>query len=435
MPTLQAKGKQPSKRDLRIEDALANMSPYELSALEVRVERPPIRASGLPHHFQRDADHLNVAEEQLMELGREELLMREAEVQKKIVVKANNKDRVGLTSVELSYLHQQLQGITTTCTLVIGFAMAALSAELLVALGDDTGQFCLFKSVTASVLSGLFLFLDTTCICVCFTIIASVQIIIYQSQRAIFSRSMVHKVETFIERTRKRRDVRRVNLTPRVVRMTQLLMYGDRSANWDNAKRKEVDAAPKTFSVVGGFSIYIGMGIALGCFFLSTVILIWIFLSPLAMWRHLPADSEAAIRSGIIASGTGNVSNPSLVRTYGGGQYKAQCLDPHSESDEQRRELVGLVLCSVSTLVFLINVLVGFKIGRQTMERYSLDSLLMLPEEELELMDVASGDVASQVLEHDDDADAEEESYRAQAFATYKPSRSALKPPPSTMAA
>ena len=225
--------------------------------------------------------------------------------------------------------------------------MAALSAELLVALGDDTGQFCLYKSVTASVLSGLFLFLDTTCICVCFTIIASVQIIIYQSQRAIFSRSMVHKVESFIDRKHPRREVRRVNLTPRVVRMTQLLMYGDRSANWDSssAKRKEAEtpSASRGFTVVGGFSIYIGMGCALGCFFFSTVILIWIFLSPLAMWRHLPANSEAAARTGVVALGTGNASNPSLVRTYGGGHWKTQCLDPHDESDEQRRELVGLV--------------------------------------------------------------------------------------------
>ena len=113
-PALQ---KKPTKRDLRIEDALANMSPYELSALEVRVDKPMRASRGMhPHHFQRDADHLNIAEEQLMELGREELLMREAEVQKKIVVKANNKDRVGLTSVELSYLHQQV----LVCSLYFG---------------------------------------------------------------------------------------------------------------------------------------------------------------------------------------------------------------------------------------------------------------------------------------------------------------------------
>ena len=32
---------------------------------------------------------------------------------KKIVIKSNNRERVGLTSVELSHLHQQLQGDLT----------------------------------------------------------------------------------------------------------------------------------------------------------------------------------------------------------------------------------------------------------------------------------------------------------------------------------
>ena len=52
--------------------------------------------------------------------------MKEADVAKSIVVKSNNRDRVGLTSTELSHLHQQLAGITTTCTLIIGFAMASV---------------------------------------------------------------------------------------------------------------------------------------------------------------------------------------------------------------------------------------------------------------------------------------------------------------------
>lgn len=110
----------------------------------------------------------------MVAMGREELLMKEAEVQKNIVFKANNRDRVGLTTTELSYLHQQLQGITTTCTLIIGFAMASLSADLLNELGDDTGSFCVYKSLAATILSALFIILTTTCICACFTIIACV---------------------------------------------------------------------------------------------------------------------------------------------------------------------------------------------------------------------------------------------------------------------
>ena len=49
-----------------------------------------------------------------------------------------------------------LAGITTTCTLVIGFAMASLSADLLGAIGDDAGQYCLYKSAATAVLSSLF---------------------------------------------------------------------------------------------------------------------------------------------------------------------------------------------------------------------------------------------------------------------------------------
>ena len=45
---------------------------------------------------------------ELMGLGREDLLMREADVQKQMVTTSNNRERVGLTSIELSHLHQQL---------------------------------------------------------------------------------------------------------------------------------------------------------------------------------------------------------------------------------------------------------------------------------------------------------------------------------------
>ena len=157
--------------------------------------------------------------QELMKLGREELMMREALVHQQVVVKENNNQRVELTTVELSYLHQQLQGITTTCTLIIGFAMASLAADFLRELGDSSGQFCLYKSPASIVVGGkwpgiraplhvasswqgaqpdpsadfsrwtlcafaaaIFIFLTTCCICTCFTIITCTQIIIFASQ-------------------------------------------------------------------------------------------------------------------------------------------------------------------------------------------------------------------------------------------------------------
>ena len=235
----------------------------------------------------------------LMSLGREELLMREADVHRDIVVKSNNRDRVGLTGVELSHLHQQLQGITTTCTLIIGFAMASLSADLLGALGDSRSQFCVYKSVASTVLSALFIILTTTTICACFTIIACVQIIVFQSQRAIFSRAMVHKVTSSEHPAPSRRRPspqqqlpptassrpRKVNLTSRVVRMTQLVVYGDRSAHWDSHARPSAKREGGRLAF-GGFTIYIGLCVALSCFFLSTVILTWLFISPVSGKSH-----------------------------------------------------------------------------------------------------------------------------------------------------
>ena len=393
-------------REQRAEDALANMSPDQLAALEMGMNGTEVRACipTLTHYesshrntIARKEGHLNEQERELMSLGREELLMKEAEVFKEIVVKSNNKDRIGLTSVELSYLHQQLQGLTTTCTLVIGFAMAALSADLLVEFGSDQSQFCLYKSLTHTFLAGLFIVLDTTCICVCFTVIAAVQIIIFQSQRAIFSRSMVHKVEGIIERTRRRRPTRRINLTPRVVRMTQLLMYGDKSTDWHSDPAR--GGKQRSSLPLGGLSIYVGLGVAMVCFFFSTVLLIWIFLSPLAGWKQLPESSTASANNGMVpmADGT-NATNGELVHTYE-GQWKTKCLDPHDEADQRWRVLMGSIISGIATFVFVANVIFGYWLGVLTMRRYSLESLLELPEEELEMLDSQQGQVMHQDLE------------------------------------
>ena len=236
--------------------------------------------------------------------------------------------------------------------------------------------------------------------------IAAVQIIIFQSQRAIFSRSMVHKVESIIERTRPRRQTRRINLTPRVVRMTQLLMYGDKSTDWgdDRGATRRAGAGrakqPRSSLPLGGLSIYVGLGVAMVCFFFSTVLLIWIFLSPLAAWRHLPATGMANDRNGMVPTGGGaNTTNSELVRTYE-GQWKTKCLDPHDEADERWRVLMGSIISGLATLVFVVNVVFGYWLGVLTIRRYSLEALLELPEEELELLDNKQGQVMYQDLEN-----------------------------------
>lgn len=369
--------------------------------------------------------HVNGVPNALMTLGRQELLMREAEVNRKIVVRSNNQQRVGLTGVELSQLHNQLTGITTTCTLIIGFSMGALSADLLSAMGDDSSLFCIYKSPGAAVLSGVFILCTITCICACFTIIACVQIIIFQSECALFSRSMSHAMNEVAGK--------RVNLTQQVVRMTQLLMYGDgdrssgvSSLNTSPSSGPSGPSAPSTMRWFGrksiistsfnagsvdadtglslppearkrlemwarkrleqqvaqperaknqksnglsfGFTIYMGLAVALSSFFVSVVVLVWIFLGPLVAWHHVSVAN---------ASLTSADENPFLMQTQD-GKWKTRCLDPTNNEDVAYMQMVGTAISSCSTVVFIIYAFIGSRLARQTHHRYSLSSLLAL---------------------------------------------------------
>lgn len=329
-----------------------------------------------------------MAIEEYMALGREELLMREADVHKQMVVKSNNKDRVGLTSVELSHLHQQLGGITTTCTLIIGFAMAALSADLLGALGDPTGQFCLYKSIGSMVVAGLFIVTCTTCVCACFTVIACVQIIIFQSQRAIFSRSMVARVKVAASQSTRQltraASTKSVNVTWRVVRMTQLLIYGDRTALWDASHpsdsfkkktkaqlRKEINDRS---TAIGGFTIYMGLGIALACFFASTIIVILIFVSPLASWRTLDTDASSFNNT--------NFLRQDHVFETSDNRIKTRCLDPYDPADERHMLILSSIISIASTIIFCTNVVIGVRTALACSRCFELESLLSLQDEE-----------------------------------------------------
>ena len=273
--------------------------------------------------------------------------------------------------------------------------MAALSADLLGALGDPTGQFCLYKSVPSMLISALFIVTCTTCVCACFTVIACVQIIIFQSQRAIFSRSMVHRVQvaatqSFIKQaTRNGRmptrseTTKSVNVTWRVVRMTQLLIYGDRSAIWDvtaqGHSRKSAASLKKEANdrnmAIGGFTIYMGLAIALTCFFASTIIVILIFVSPLASWRRLDESAYPA-----------NNTLPDATQEYivqmRDGRAKTRCLDPYDPADESSMLLFSWVISTVSTSIFITNVVIGVRTAARVSRCYKLEALLSLPDEE-----------------------------------------------------
>lgn len=104
------------------------------------------------------------------------------------------------------------------------------------------------------------------------------------------------------------------------------------------------------------------------------------FLGPLATWRQVDETSYAtsADGNGTLSSVSGNAA---LVHTDG-GRLRTKCLDPRSEADTRTFELIGSLLCSISTLVFIANVVIGWRIALATMRRYTLQSLLSLPDDE-----------------------------------------------------
>jgi hypothetical protein len=300
--------------------------------------------------------------------------------------------------------------------------MGSLSTDQLSAMGDDSSLFCIYKSPGAAVLSGVFILCTITCICACFTIIACVQIIIFQSECALFSRSMSHAMNEVAGK--------RVNLTQQVVRMTQLLMYGDgdRSSEvstlkpspssgpsapsnmrwfgrktvistsfnagsvdadtglslppearrrlelWARKRLEQQVAQPeraknrKSNGLSFGFTIYMGLAVALSSFFVSVVVLVWIFLGPLVAWHHVSVAN---------ASLSGADENPFLMQTQD-GEWKTRCLDPTNNDDVAYMQMVGTAISSCSTAVFIIYAIIGSRLARQTHHRYSLSSLLAL---------------------------------------------------------
>lgn len=85
----------------------------------------------------------------LVELGEKNLEEERAEHMHKLRSDAIVIKKINLGMTELSHLHSQLNSITTQATLIVGFAVASLSADTLAELASDTGQFCIYKSGAA----------------------------------------------------------------------------------------------------------------------------------------------------------------------------------------------------------------------------------------------------------------------------------------------
>merc|ERR1719230_664782 len=83
----------------------------------------------------------------------------------------------------LERLHALLGSFNTQATLVIGFSLASLAADNLVALGDDQSKFCVYKPGRRFL--GFFFFIATmSCIVICMACIGISFYVIVRSQQS-----------------------------------------------------------------------------------------------------------------------------------------------------------------------------------------------------------------------------------------------------------
>ena len=61
-------------------------------------------------------------------------------------IAAEDKHRTNtIEQQNLEKYHEQLNSFNTQATLILGFALASLNADNLIALGDDQSKYCLYK--------------------------------------------------------------------------------------------------------------------------------------------------------------------------------------------------------------------------------------------------------------------------------------------------
>ena len=218
----------------------------------VREDKKPIVRSSVSN----DVDHLvNMGEKALLETAANTVHDLHKD---QIRIKKIN---VGMT--ELSHLHAQLNSINTQSTLIVGFAVSSLGADSLAELADNTGQFCIYKSVASKIVGFIFINVGVFCILNAFTVITCATAITTWSNRRCFDYPDTHHV----------------------VRAVQKIMYGDTNVKlprWrdvccDPAMRRPVrhflDLLTQRYGIIS-----FCYNAAFLSFFISTASLLWLFL-------------------------------------------------------------------------------------------------------------------------------------------------------------
>mgnify|MGYP006132887925 CR=1 FL=1 len=223
-------------------------------------------------------------------------------------IAAENRHRTNeIEQGNLEKYHDQLNSFNTQATLILGFALASLNADNLIALGDDQSKYCLYKKERQA-WGYLFGISTVACISISFTCIASSFYLIIRSQH--FALNVGVRPALAMVRTHRSRII--------VVFVIGLLF-----------------------------------------FFLSAIATIWIFLGQ-ANWRSITAPTPGSCAAGgADVAGCSEGSWESKVVLLDDGSTRITCLNPHSAEDHDTQETVTRVFAIVVTTTFIMSLLFG----------------------------------------------------------------------------
>ena len=199
-----------------------------------------------------------------------------------------------------------LTTISTQATLLLGFALATYGADLLPYILNDDSPFCLYKNGASMVIGFIFLLANTCCICFCMMVLIASSLLVIQSQNAY-------------------------------------LLVGGEVAVWRTQQLSS--------------KVFYWYGLALCCFLLDAVLLMWIFLGV----PHWVPNANPGINSEdvLLTDGT------ELLR----------CIDDTDPKAHASRDSFGYWNAIASTIFFIGFVIYGVQKMREFVHLYTLDEL------------------------------------------------------------
>ena len=193
-------------------------------------------------------------------------------------------------------------------TLIVGFSLSSLSADNLAQLGDDSSSFCIYKG-RSMFLGFVFVLANSVSISLNITVVGISSYLIYRSQRAALdtnTSASTHKLRIISTR------------------------------------------------------IYSMFVIALLSFFLSAIIIVWLFIG-VPNWVIVDAPRD-------------QVDNNTVILTSG-NHTKVRCLDVYSDEDDKRQIDYGTLVAGTNTVVFGFSIVMGLAFAYHITRQFDDENL------------------------------------------------------------